>query len=141
MLERAGDDDSAIQYWAVTGLAIGQFDDQQTKATLEGGLGDSAVSVRIAAADALCRLGSHQAALPALIDALEHPLVMARGRAANVLDSQPPAAAPSLRPALEPLRHAIARLGDGLLDVQYRFPMERAVAAIEGSTDYYRWPD
>lgn len=37
MLERAGDDDSAIRYWAVTGLAIGQFDDQQTKATLEGG--------------------------------------------------------------------------------------------------------
>ena len=104
-------------------------------------MADSAVSVRIAAADALCRLGYYEAALPALIDALEHPLVMARGRAANVLDSQPPAAAPSLRPALVPLRQAIARFGDGLLDVQYRFPMERAVAAIEGSTDYYRWPD
>ena len=101
----------------------------------------SPTSVRIAAADALCRLGYYEAALPALIEALEHPLVMARGRAANVLDSQPPAAAPSLRPALAPLRQAIARFGDGLLAVQYRFPMERAVAPIEGSTDYYRWPD
>ncbi len=141
MLQRAGDDDSAIRFWAVTGLAIGQFDDQPTVATLNRALADSAVSVRIAAADALCRLGCYEAALPALIDALEHPLVMARGRAANVLDSQPRAAAPSLCPALVPLRQAIARLGDGLLEVQYRFPMERSVAAIEGSTDYYRWPD
>ena len=141
MLERIGDDDSAIRFWAVTGLAIGQFDDQPTVAALNGALADYAVSVRIAAADALCRLGHYAAALPALIDALEHPLVVARGRAANVLDSQPPAAAPSLRPALVPLRQAITRLGDGLLAVQYRFPMERAVAAIEGSTEYYRWPD
>ena len=141
LLQRAGDDDSAIRFWAITGLAIGQFGDQPTVAVLNGALADSAVSVRIAAADALCRLGHYAAALPALIDALEHPLVVARGRAANVLDSQPPAAAPSLRPALVPLRQAIARVGDGLLDVQYRFPMERAVAAIEGSTDYYRWPD
>ena len=30
---------------------------------------------------------------------------------------------------------------DSVHDVQYRFPMERAVAAIEGSTAYYRWPE
>ena len=64
---------------------------------------------------------------------------MARTRAANVLDSQPPAVAVQLRPALGPLREAIAKLGES--DRQARSPLERAVAAIEGSTRYYRWSD
>jgi hypothetical protein len=58
-----------------------------------------------------------------------------------VLDSQPPSAARHLQPALEPLRRAIGVLSGSLHDVQNRFPMERAVDAIEGSTAYYRWPD
>ena len=77
---------------------------------------------------------AYAATLPAcrrLIAALEHPLPVTRGRAANVLDSQPPSAAAHLRPALEPLWRAIVVLGDSVHDVQYRFPMERAVDAIE----------
>jgi len=104
-------------------------------------LDDPAVSVRIAAADGLFRLRRYAAGLPALVAALEHPLPVTRGRAANVLDSQPPSAAPHLRPALEPLQREIEVLGGSVHDVQYRFPMERAVEAINGSTAYYRWPD
>ena len=104
-------------------------------------LDESAASVRIAAADGLFRLRRYGAGLPALIAALEHPLPVTRGRAANVLDSQPPSAGPHLQPALEPLRRAIEALSGSLHDVQNRFPMERAVGAIEGSTAYYRWPD
>ncbi len=141
LLRRLADADSAIRFWAVTGLVILRCDDQAVVAALTAALGDPAVSVRIAAADGLFRLRRYDAGLPALIAALEHPLPVTRGRAANVLDSQPPSAAPHLRPALEPLRRAIVVLGDSVHDVQYRFPMERAVDAIEGSTAYYRWPD
>ena len=141
LLRRLADADSAIRFWAVTGLVILQCSDQAVVDALTAALDDPAVSVRIAAADGLFRLRRYAAGLPALIAALEHPLPVTRGHAANVLDSQPPSAAPHLRPALEPLRRAIDELGDGLHAVQYRFPMERAVDAIEGSTAYYRWPD
>ncbi len=141
LLRRAADPDSAIRFWALTGLAILECADEAVAAAFGAALRDPAVSVRIAAADGLCRLRRYAAALPALTAALEHPVRAARGRAANVLDSQPPSAAAHLRTALEPLRRAIAALGDGVHDVQYRFPMERAVAAIEGSTAYYRWAD
>lgn len=142
MLRRTADPDSAIRFWAITGLVILECADQAVAAAFAAALEDPAVSVRIAAADGLCRLRRYAAALPALTAALEHPLPAARGRAANVLDSQPPAAAAAhLRPALAPLRRAIAALGGGVHDLQYRFPMERAVAAIEGSTAYYRWSD
>ena len=141
LLRRLADADSAIRFWAVTGLVILRCDDQAVVDALTAALGDPAVSVRIAAADGLFRLRRYDAGLPALIAALEHPLPVTRGRAANVLDSQPPSAAAHLRPALEPLRRAIVVLGDSVHDVQYRFPMERAVDAIEGSTAYYRWSD
>ena len=141
LLRRLDDADSAIRFWAVTGLVVLRCDDQAVVDAFTAALGDPAVSVRIAAADGLIRLRRYAAGLPALIAALEHPLPVTRGRAANVLDSQPPSAAPHLRPALEPLRRAIVVLGDSVHDVQYRFPMERAVDAIEGSTAYYRWPD
>lgn len=141
LLQRMTDADSAIRFWAVTGLVILECADHAVVDALTGALNDPAVSVRIAAADGLFRLRRYATGLPALTAALEHPLPVARGRAANVLDSQPPSAADHLRPALEPLRQAIARMGDSVQDVQYRFPMERAVAAIEGSTAHYRWSD
>ena len=141
MLRRTADPDSAVRFWAITGLVILECADQAVVDAFGAALHDPAVSVRIAAADGLVRLRRYAAALPALIAALEHPLPVARGRAANVLDSQPPSAAAHLRPALEPLRRAAAALGGGLHDVQYRFPMERALAAIEGSTEYYRWAE
>ena len=140
MVARAGDDDSAVRFWAITGLVILGARDEASIATLLTAVGDDAVSVRIAAADGLLRLDRHEAGLPALIAGLEHPIAAARGRAANVLDSQPPASAERLRPALEPLQRALDRLGDTSLDaVQYRNPMLRAVAVIEGSDRYYRW--
>ena len=141
LLRRLADADSAIRFWAVTGLVILQCSDQAVVDALTAALDDPAVSVRIAAAAGLFRLRRYAAGLPALIAALEHPLPVTRGRAANVLDSQPPSAAAHLRPALEPLRRAIVVLGDSVHDVQYRFPMERAVDAINGSTAYYRWSD
>ena len=141
MLRRLADPDAAIRFWAVTGLVILRCADRAVVDAFTAALDDPAVSVRIAAADGLFRLRRYGAGLPALIAALEHPLPVTRGRAANVLDSQPPSAAAHLQPALEPLRRAIDMLSGSLHDVQYRFPMERAVEAINGSTAYYRWPE
>ena len=108
LLRRLADADSAIRFWAVTGLVVLRCDDQAVVDAFTAALDDPAVSVRIAAADGLFRLRRYAAGLPALIAALEHPLPVTRGRSANVLDSQPPSAAPHLQPALEPLRNAIA---------------------------------
>ena len=141
LLQRIADADSAIRFWAVTGLVVLRCADPLVVSALTQALQDAAVSVQIAAADGLFRLGRYETGLPALIAALQHPLPVAQGRAANVLDSQPPRAAAHLQPALEPLRQAIGLFGDSVADVQYRFPMERAVAAIEGSTAFYRWSD
>ena len=94
LLRRLADPDSAIRFWAVTGLVILQCGDQAVVDAFTAALDDPAVSVRIAAADGLFRLRRYAAGLPALIAALEHPLPVTRGRAANVLDSQPPSAAP-----------------------------------------------
>ena len=125
----------------MTGLVILRCTDQALVDAFTAAFDDPAVSVRLAAADGLFRLRRYADGLPALIAALEHPLPVTHGRAANVLDSQPPSAAPHLQPARAPLRRAIAALSGSPHDVQNRFPMERAVEAIEGSTAYYRWPD
>ena len=98
LLRRLADPDSAIRFWAVTGLVILQCADQAVVDAFTAALDDPAVSVRIAAADGLFRLRRYAAGLPALIAALEHPLPVTRGRAANVLDSLHPSAAPPPAP-------------------------------------------
>jgi HEAT repeat protein len=79
--------------------------------------------VRVAAADALCRLGHHADALPALTDGLKHANPWVRLSAAIALDDLGDKARPvreQLQATLkrgnnyvdQVLKHALGRLGD-----------------------------
>ncbi|MCX8038356.1 MAG: sulfatase-like hydrolase/transferase [Candidatus Sumerlaeia bacterium] len=61
-----GDSDSAVRYWAATGLAALGPDAERAKEALRKALGDSSPSVRITAAEALSNLGGEAEALPVL---------------------------------------------------------------------------
>jgi arylsulfatase A-like enzyme len=88
------DEDAAIRYWGATGLvALGEKARPAGEA-LRKAMEDPAPDVQIAAADALCRIGRIEEALPVLGRALKHENEWARLRAANVLDGLGPKAAP-----------------------------------------------
>jgi HEAT repeat protein len=106
-VERLGDltdmlesDEPAVRFWAATGLAaLGQ---QAAPASTEliAALQDPAPNVRIAAAEALCKLDRVGDALPVLIASLRHETPFIRLRAMNVLDDLGEMARPAL-PAMK----------------------------------------
>ena len=71
-------------------------------------------------------------------DALNHPIRHAQVRPAGVLDSQPPEASEKLRSAIGHLQQAVRRYR---LDMQFglNYPFKRALNAITGKANYYRW--
>ena len=73
LLRRLADGDSAIRFWAVTGLVILECADQTVVDAFTRALDDPAVSVRSAAADGLFRLHRYAAGLAAA-----HPRAPAR---------------------------------------------------------------
>lgn len=140
LLTRVSDPDSAVRFWAVTGLMVLEEDSDAAQHALHQATRDSAVSVRIAAADGLLRLGQAKLAAPVFRDVLQHPLDIARGRAAVALDSMPPTEGPSYQTLLEPLKQAMSRYPRKGWDWQYWYPMERAIKVIGGDATFYRWP-
>jgi HEAT repeat protein len=100
--ELLADADPAVRYWGAIGLrAAAKGGEDPLRKALE----DSSVSVRIAAADALSRLGRLDEALPALARALKDENEWARHHAATVLDS--------LGAKADPVRDAVrAAAGD-----------------------------
>lgn len=93
------DEDAAVRYWGATGLAALGDKARPAEDALRKALEDPSPDVRIAAADALCRIGRLEEALPVLGRDLKHENEWARLRAANVLDG--------LGPRAEPLREEI----------------------------------
>ena len=83
---RCGDEDAAVRFWAVTGLTNIAARDQATVDALRKALEDPAVEVRIAAAEALCRIDQEATAVPVLIAALAHDSEWVRLEAINALD-------------------------------------------------------
>ena len=86
LLEAMAHEDGAIRYWGATGVGnIGQ-PARSAEAQMVKALTDASVSVRVAAARALCRMDKPEQALPVLQAELagEHP--WARLQAAIVLD-------------------------------------------------------
>ncbi|MCS6850966.1 MAG: sulfatase-like hydrolase/transferase [Gemmataceae bacterium] len=80
------DSDPAVRYWAATGLgACGDRGKAHAKGLKEA-LQDSAPWVRVAAADALCRLGEFEPAVVVLTAALTDANEWVRLQAINVLD-------------------------------------------------------
>ena len=138
LLARVRDPDSAVRFWAVLGLVTSRSGDAEVVSGLKSALQDEAVSVRITAAEGLFNLGRYEEGLPVLIAALNHPIRHAQVRAAGVLDCQPPEASQRLRAAIEPLQQAVRRYR---VDMQFglNYPFKRALRAVTGEANYYRW--
>jgi uncharacterized sulfatase len=84
LIELLKDDDPAVRYWAVVGL--GASSAEGAVASLKAALSDSAPTVRVAAAEALCRLGHTADALPLLRRGCGDASEWVRLQAVNVLD-------------------------------------------------------
>jgi len=87
LLKALDDSDSAIRYWAATGIGnIGVPAQDTASASIVGLLDDPSSAVRTAAARALCRMDKPDEALPVLIHELVSGSQWERLHAANVLD-------------------------------------------------------
>lgn len=82
---RLSDADSAVRYWAATGLAVLKDASDETGSALRKALNDACPGVRVAAAHALCRVGDYDAALPAFKAAVQDGDRYVRMHALNVL--------------------------------------------------------
>ncbi len=104
-----GDPDSAIRYWAVTALAVMGADARPDAGGLTRALADPSASVRLCAAEALCRLGREKAALPVLVEGLQHDDQRVRLQAAISLA----AIGEKARPAVPQMKRALADKSQG----------------------------
>jgi uncharacterized sulfatase len=66
------DADSAVRYWAAVGMAALGPSAKPATGALKTALRDPAPNVRLAAAEALCNLGSEKEAVPVIVEGLEH---------------------------------------------------------------------
>ena len=142
LLARVDDPDSGVRFWAVLGLVALQADDAKVVTALKAATKDESISVGITAADGLFNLGRYEDGLPAILNALKHPIPAARVRASCVLDTQPSKANPKLQPALPALREAASELNvKRMRGIPYGLnePFKRAIKAINGEETYYRW--
>ena len=86
LVKMLDDTDPAIRYWCATGIGSLQEVSPNAREALEKHLEDPAGWVRVAAADALCRLGENRRAVEALGAALSDSNEWVRLQAVNVLD-------------------------------------------------------
>jgi len=81
------DEDAAIRYWGATGIGNIGDDAIAAQRKMVAALEDESISVKVAAARALCFMGSPKKALPVLVEALRGEDTWGRLQAAIVLDS------------------------------------------------------
>jgi hypothetical protein len=101
------DPDSAVRYWAAVGLMSPGTDARPAAEALLPALRDEAPNVRLAAAEALCRLDRVAEALPVLVKGLHHDDGRVRLQAAAVLA----ALGDKPRPALDEITKVHAQPG------------------------------
>jgi uncharacterized sulfatase len=97
------DEDAAIRYWGATGIGNIGADAISAKSKMVEALEDKSISVKVAAARALCFMGKPKKALPVLVEALRGKDTWGRLQAAIVLDS----IGEEARPAEEALKEAL----------------------------------
>jgi uncharacterized sulfatase len=86
LLHESKDADSALRWWAATGLGIHGKDDKPSLARLKEMLKGDSMNVRVAAGAALRRLGHSEGVLPVLISALSDDNPWVRHAAALAID-------------------------------------------------------
>ncbi|MEM7127509.1 MAG: sulfatase-like hydrolase/transferase [Chloroflexota bacterium] len=106
LVERLTDPDSAVRYWATTGLLSFELDADTTQ-RLTILLDDESISVSLAAANVLGRAGQGAMTMQALTSALESDLVWARLRAAANLSYYTKEQLRSMKPLLPALRASL----------------------------------
>lgn len=87
LVEAMDDEDAAVRYWGATGIGnIGRDAGSAEKSMVEA-LNDESISVKVAAARALCMMNKPDKAIPALIQAMNSEHQWGRLQAAIVLDN------------------------------------------------------
>lgn len=100
--------DPALRYWGATGCAVLGKEAAKAAEALTKTLKDSTPSVRIAAAEALCKLGRPEQAVPVLEAALSNPTAKVALHAINVLEE----VGADAKPAAEAIRNAAKNARD-----------------------------
>ena len=98
------DPDAAVRYWGATGIGNIGVDAISAESVMEKALKDKSVSVRIAAARALCKMDKPKKAMSVLISALDCKHQWGRLQAAIVLDN----IGETARPAEEALKKCLS---------------------------------
>jgi len=104
LIHRLDDPDPVVRFWAANGLSYLGRAAQSADSALKQHLSDSCAEVRVAVAQALCRIGRVDLGLPALIKALDDDSPWVRLEAANAIDYLGPQA----RPAIPAMRRLFA---------------------------------
>ena len=104
LVEALDDEDAAVRYWGATGIGNIGAAARSAESNVRAVLKDSSVSVRVAAARALCRMNKPTEALPVLQAELAGEHQWGRLQAAIVLDEIGEMA----RPAEEALKKALS---------------------------------
>jgi len=126
LTKKLADKDPVVRYWAVTGCTILGDKAQRAKGTLINLLNDPEITVRIAAAEALTKLGEKEKAVDTLIDALKQGNQMARVQALSVLDQLGDEASKAY-PAVKAV--IVGEKVDGSYDIR---AAERIIAKAQG---------
>ncbi|MHC4087094.1 MAG: sulfatase-like hydrolase/transferase [Planctomycetota bacterium] len=103
LVEATKHSDATVRYWAATGVGNIGADASSAQGAMAAALEDESVSVRVAAARALCRMGKPDKGLRALVGAMESEHQWGRLQAAIVLDELGEQA----RPAEQALKKAL----------------------------------
>jgi arylsulfatase A-like enzyme len=96
LLELTKDADSAVRFWAVTGLGVRGKGSEKALEAARKAAKDKSPVVRVAAGDALFRLGHAEEAVPVLSKAFQHENPWVRHRAVVILDRMGKKARPAL---------------------------------------------
>ena len=99
------DSDAAVRYWGATGIGNIGVDAISAESAMERALEDESVSVRVAAARALCKMDRPRKALPVLIETLDCEHEWGRLQAAIVLGD----IGETARPAENALKKCLSR--------------------------------
>ena len=141
LFERLDDPDSAIRYWAVTGLMSFEEDDD-TIQKLTQLVNDNSLSVSLAAGDALCRFEQPEKAIATFTRALGSDLLWARCRAGANLSyygRETLAKMKVLIPALEAALKNPSCYGDYDPDLDTLIPYNRDFFSAERDRHLGEW--